>query len=234
MINLFKLSQKRQDIRVDGKGTLLFPLPRLALADRNTDLTKLLEGKQAEDVTITWQDKMLLEQSQGKGACYGQTEVIKGTYRVRSRRLEMDLDEQNQLKELRAIENVYIFEEGPPPGPGAQEKRLQMEATGSQLAWQKTEDKAILTGDPYATIWASQESKFAPRKPKSAQEKEQQPEAKGTQKKASPGAESQINFQCEGRTHTSFTNEEGVGPRFHAQAEQIIFSGFLSPPPNVK
>jgi lipopolysaccharide export system protein LptA len=132
LIKILKLNQEKQDILVEGKGMLKFSTPRVA---------DLVKGQKGDEIVITWHDKFLLDRAKGQGVFYWDSEAAKDTRRVRSKKLEIYLDKEEQLDEVRAIGDVYVVD-----------SEQQQEATGESLVWKKAQDTAILTGGPDATI----------------------------------------------------------------------------------
>jgi lipopolysaccharide export system protein LptA len=130
VIKILRINQPKQDILVNGKGTLTFAKP--------------LQGGtgKGDQVTITWNDKFIFERSAGKGVFTGGATVSQGARKVRSDRIEVLLDQQEQIEVVRAIDNVAV-----------EDTQEYQEATGASLDWFKSDDKAVLTGAPDATIW---------------------------------------------------------------------------------
>ncbi len=213
LIKILKVSQDKKDIRVSGEGLLRFSLPKLA------DAGALMKGEKSGDVSITWRDRMVFDQISGKGFFEWNTEVTYGTHKVQSRKLEVALTDDNHLDKVHAIGNVYL-----------QDTEEQQEATGDTLVWNRTQNQAVLTGNPDASIWFGtqpREKASTEKKTEEGATAKKEPQAEKPKDAQETGLEERLRIRCEGRVSSSLEVDAEKGSRIRTQAKQIIITGLF-------
>lgn len=122
-------SEDESKMRAEGKGNLLVK-------------THTEKEEESEFVDINWNDKMVYNGKNKTAVFYEMVKTVKGNDRLDCDRLDVLFYDKDTIEKAIASGNVYI----------KSPKLENTEGIGTSLIWDFSEDRAVLTGDPFAEL----------------------------------------------------------------------------------
>jgi len=139
--NRIQQFQKRDEVRAVGRGVLDFS------GGPRTDDSKIKVNAGVRQIKIHWAKQMIFPRQQRKATFIGNVKVESSTRVLESERLEIFLDENEDLKEIRAYDDIFVYD------TTQAKDGTRQEGTGQRLVWTADNDVALLTGDPVARLY---------------------------------------------------------------------------------